>query len=126
MLTEIQKESLHNLMKNCPFPKLKSILEKSIPKWISGEIIPKRFDLGLIIRNEKFVCSGDNKACLIGSALIDEKAIYSSGGPWKKFYETFDIDEDTIAEIMTAFDTGNHYNRPIPKYVAEIHKVLFN
>lgn len=41
MLTEDQKQKLQSLTDECPFPQLKLLLEKAIPRYISGEITPK-------------------------------------------------------------------------------------
>ena len=126
MLTRIQKESLYNLMINCPFPKLKLVLEKSIPKWISGEIQPKQLDLGLAVENDIFVSNYQKACCLVGTSLIGEKAKYKSGNPWKTFCIKFNIDELITEKLMSSFDSGKCYGFPESEYIVKIHKILFD
>lgn len=114
MLTEDQKQKLQTLTNECPFPQLKLLLEKAIPRYISGEIIPKKYDSGLGVENNKYVCRS-GKACLIGAALIGEKV------------DDCNLDTFEIYDITEAFDSNVLY-RPslLREYVLKISQVLFN
>lgn len=121
MLTEEQKIELQKLIDECPFPKLKRFLKKSTSKYISGEIIPKKYDHGLTIENGKYVCNS-KKACIIGASLIGEKAETISISCKK----LFDIDEE-LSLIIDGFDTKITYSGlAIRDYVNKISKVIFN
>jgi hypothetical protein len=121
MLNEDKISILQQLTNECPFTELKKLLEKAIPRWISGEITPKRYDHGLSTKDEIFVCYGKH-ACLVGTALVGEKSTSVS----LACKNLFNIDDD-LAEIMMGFDTKISYSGvPIRDYVAKISKVIFN
>lgn len=120
MLTEEQKIELEILMNECPIAELKLLLQKAIPRYISGEIIPKKWDHGLSIKEDKFVCNS-RKACIIGAALIGEKA----DGLSISCKNLFNIDD--ITWITEGFDTKNSNSGiAIRDYVNKISKVIFN
>lgn len=121
MLNLSQKLTLEELTNNCPFPELKNILQKSIPKWISGEIRPKRFYIGLSVSNDEFVCNG-KAACLIGTALIGEKAT----SIFTACEKLFNIDKNTCRKIMDGFDGKSNSGIEIQNYVNKISEVIFN
>jgi hypothetical protein len=117
MLTQEQKDSLTQLMNDCPIPKLKRVLEEGLPRFISGEITPIQNNSGVSLNQNDIYHSLDKECCLLGVAAIG-----------KKSNESFSLELGELYALTSSFD-GKKFridcDKEIFDYVAQIRKVIF-
>lgn len=148
-MTSDQNQTLFRLMEDCSIEKLKPILYSAIPKWISGEVVPKQNDYGIRPENEllisgssykyKFFNKPDmpkNSACLLGTALVTENATLM--GVAHDLRILYNLTNFEILTIERSFDNHDLWFegytddeneiknlKEIYNYVSEIRKVIF-
>ena len=128
MLTDQQKEKLQQLTTDCPFPKLKRILEEAIPRYISGEVKPVR-DLFGIYSNDDNIYKAIypiNQCCLLGAAAIG-KVEKDYNSILDNIQKEFGLSDIEYVNIILGFDSiiGNFEPGSMAEYVHKVAKVLF-
>ncbi len=122
MLTNLQKIQLKEILDKCLDEKLKLILERAIPKWISGEVIPFRNNYGIYVKDKNYIpLYLDNTCCLIGTALIGFKRKRTIT---EDAIEIFGLTEELLLKYISEFDNfiDNNSNNDT---IVEIRKILF-
>jgi len=120
MLTEEQKSKLIEITNSCKNEKLKIILCKAIPLWISSEVKPCQRSFGLSTVKGVYQ-SAHGSACLLGCALIGEPCKNES---YDDSEEYFNLSYKEIDQIVWTFDKKLEADQE-EFTVSQIRKVLF-
>ncbi len=118
-MLEETKIQLQEILDNCSDQKLKPIIERAIPKWISGEIKPAQKSYGIYCQDENYIpLYNDRDCCLIGTALIGMKG---KGTPSEDAVEIFNLSDENLSSYISSFDGNVNFNGT----VSQIRKILF-
>lgn len=121
MLTDNQKSELIKVINECRDNRLKVILCKAIPLWISGEIKPIQKSFGVSIQGDEYSSYGCS--CLLGTALIGEKYTSENHDLYEDLVAHFGFSYPEIDQIMYTFDGRDIKNKV--ESVDKIRKILF-
>ena len=138
MLKEIQKERLLQLINKCEDEPLKKLIEAASKQWISGNVLPKRNDYGVTVKDDCYV-SENRHSCLISSAMIGEKSSYNPNTPGTSWFRKniinntlkrdasnkFGINSRDITEIICVFDGESEYATYTGLVIKELYEILF-